>query len=344
MDSSHFIGFQEQVEKVKHLRRTGWIVRGVPNPETVGAHSWRMAMMALQLSDKIEADGASVDRVICLCLMHDIAESVIGDIIPEEFQTGPKITAAVKRRRESEAVNFLSGNYSFPLFKSCFNEYEAGRTAAGKWAAELDKLDMVLQAYEYYERYPLINSLTEFMSFNEKRFQTPIGQAIIGEIKRRWYDGVCREGDEADKVKGLSFGADDYVTKPFSVPELMARIAALLRRVQPAPAQDNLHFGDIEMDFAKRRVTRGERAVHLGPTEFRLLQFLMEKPGDVLSRESLLKSVWGGSIHVELRTVDVHIRRLRRALNEGGEPDIIRTVRSAGYALDLNACEEDEEE
>ncbi len=200
MDSSHFIGFQEQVEKVKHLRRTGWIVRGVPNPETVGAHSWRMAMMALQLSDKIEADGASVDRVICLCLMHDIAESVIGDIIPEEFQTGPKITAAVKHRRESEAVNFLSGNYSFPLFKSCFNEYEAGRTAAGKWAAELDKLDMVLQAYEYYERYPLINSLMEFMSFNEKRFQTPIGQAIIGEIKRRWYDGVCREGDEADKV------------------------------------------------------------------------------------------------------------------------------------------------
>ncbi len=155
---------------------------------------------------------------------------------------------------------------------------------------------------------------------------------------------LTARGDEADKVKGLSFGADDYVTKPFSVPELMARIAALLRRVQPAPAQDNLHFGDIEMDFAKRRVTRGERAVHLGPTEFRLLQFLMEKPGDVLSRESLLKSVWGGSIHVELRTVDVHIRRLRRALNEGGEPDIIRTVRSAGYALDLNACEEDEEE
>ncbi len=153
---------------------------------------------------------------------------------------------------------------------------------------------------------------------------------------------LTARGDEADKVKGLSFGADDYVTKPFSVPELMARIAALLRRVQPTPVQDNLRFGDVEMDFAKRRVTRGERAVHLGPTEFRLLQFLMEKPGDVLSRESLLKSVWGGSIHVELRTVDVHIRRLRRALNEGGESDIIRTVRSAGYALDLNACDDEE--
>jgi two-component system phosphate regulon response regulator PhoB len=155
---------------------------------------------------------------------------------------------------------------------------------------------------------------------------------------------LTARGDEADKVKGLSFGADDYMTKPFSVPELMARIGALLRRVQPAQPQENMSFGDIVMDFAKRRVMRGERPVHLGPTEFRLLQFLMEKPGDVLSRESLLKSVWGGSIHVELRTVDVHIRRLRRALNEGGEPDVIRTVRSAGYALDLNACDEEGEE
>jgi two-component system phosphate regulon response regulator PhoB len=155
---------------------------------------------------------------------------------------------------------------------------------------------------------------------------------------------LTARGDEADKVKGLSFGADDYMTKPFSVPELMARIGALLRRVQPAQPQENMSFGDIVMDFAKRRVIRGERPVHLGPTEFRLLQFLMEKPGDVLSRESLLKSVWGGSIHVELRTVDVHIRRLRRALNEGGEPDVIRTVRSAGYALDLNACDEEGEE
>lgn len=152
---------------------------------------------------------------------------------------------------------------------------------------------------------------------------------------------LTARGDEADKVKGLSFGADDYITKPFSVPELMARIAALLRRAVPAPTHARLSFGDIEMDFAKRRVMRGERQVHLGPTEFRLLQFLMEKPGDVLSRESLLKSVWGGSIHVELRTVDVHIRRLRRALNEGGEPDVIRTVRSAGYALDMNAGDDD---
>jgi len=147
---------------------------------------------------------------------------------------------------------------------------------------------------------------------------------------------LTARGDEADKVKGLSFGADDYVTKPFSVPELMARVAALLRRAKPAEAPNKIQsFRDMTIDYAKHRVTRSDTEIHLGPTEFRLLQFLMEKPGDVLSRESLLKSVWGGSIYVELRTVDVHIKRLRNALNVGGRPDLIRTVRSAGYAMDL---------
>ena len=147
---------------------------------------------------------------------------------------------------------------------------------------------------------------------------------------------LTARGDEADKVKGLSFGADDYVTKPFSVPELMARVAALLRRVKPISTTDKIRtFRDMTIDYAKHRVTRNGRDIHLGPTEFRLLQFLMEKPGDVLSREVLLKSVWGGSIYVEPRTVDVHIRRLRNALNTDGLPDLIRTVRSAGYAMDL---------
>jgi len=153
---------------------------------------------------------------------------------------------------------------------------------------------------------------------------------------------LTARSEEGDKVRGLSFGADDYMTKPYSIPELMARIMALLRRVQIEVPQDNLSYEDLTMDFAKRRVMRGERPVHLGPTEFRLLQYLMEKPGVVLSREALLKLVWGGSIHVELRTVDVHIRRLRRALNEGGEPDIVRTVRSAGYALDSTPNDEEE--
>lgn len=153
---------------------------------------------------------------------------------------------------------------------------------------------------------------------------------------------LTARAEEVDKIKGLSYGADDYMTKPYSIPELGARIIALLRRTVTAEAlPEKLVFADIEMDFSKRRVTRAERSVHLGPTEFRLLQFLMEKPGVVLSREELLKLVWGGSIYVELRTVDVHIRRLRRALNEGGEKEVIRTVRSAGYAMEIVSDEEE---
>lgn len=151
---------------------------------------------------------------------------------------------------------------------------------------------------------------------------------------------LTARSEESDKVKGLSYGADDYIVKPFSVPELMARIMALLRRTTPSPVPQNLSYSDIEIDFSKRRVLRNGHHIHLGPTEFRLLQFLMEKPGNVLSREYLLKAVWGASIHVELRTVDVHIRRLRRALNQNGGQDIIRTVRSAGYALDCHIQEE----
>ena len=145
---------------------------------------------------------------------------------------------------------------------------------------------------------------------------------------------LTARGEEADKIKGLTIGADDYMTKPFSVPELVARIRALLRRVQPVKTKGELVFEDIKMDLATCRVIRGDRFLHLGPTEFRLLQFLMEQPRHVFPREQLLKEVWGADIHVELRTVDVHIRRLRKAMNEGGEPDLIRTVRAAGYSID----------
>lgn len=145
---------------------------------------------------------------------------------------------------------------------------------------------------------------------------------------------LTARGEEADKIKGLTIGADDYMTKPFSVPELVARIRALLRRVRPVKTKGELAFEDVKMDLATCRVFRGDRFVHLGPTEFRLLQFLMEQPHHVFPREELLKAVWGADIHVELRTVDVHIRRLRKAMNEGGEPDLIRTVRAAGYSID----------
>lgn len=154
---------------------------------------------------------------------------------------------------------------------------------------------------------------------------------------------LTARGEEADKIEGLSIGADDYMTKPFSVPELVARIRALLRRTRPTAVKGVLEFEDVKMDLATCRVTRGNRFVHLGPTEFRLLQFLMEKPRHVFPREVLLKEVWGANIHVELRTVDVHIRRLRKAMNDGGEKDLIRTIRAAGYSIDSNVPPEESE-
>ena len=144
---------------------------------------------------------------------------------------------------------------------------------------------------------------------------------------------LTARGEEGDKIRGLNTGADDYMTKPFSVPELMARIRAMLRRSQPVPDKGTLQFADIAMDLAAHRVTRGDRPVHLGPTEFRLLQFFMQHPGNVFSREELLNAVWGPDIYVEPRTVDVHIRRLRKALNGENEDDIIRTVRAAGLGF-----------
>jgi len=145
---------------------------------------------------------------------------------------------------------------------------------------------------------------------------------------------LTARGEESDRIRGLEGGADDYVTKPFSPSELVARVRAVLRRTQPSTAEDLLTYGGIVMDIASHRVFRNGRPVHLGPTEFRLLRYLIERPGRVFSREQLLDGVWGRDIYVEPRTVDVHIRRLRKALNGDKEADVIRTVRSAGYALD----------
>ena len=146
---------------------------------------------------------------------------------------------------------------------------------------------------------------------------------------------LTAKGEEEDKIKGLSAGADDYVTKPFSIPELMARVKANLRRAPEISTTKELVFEDIRMDLVEKKVFRGENYIHLGPTEFRLLKMLMETPGKVFSREVLLKTVWGDNIYVESRTVDVHIRRLRKSLNDFG-PDYIRTVRATGYSIDMN--------
>ena len=145
---------------------------------------------------------------------------------------------------------------------------------------------------------------------------------------------LTARGDEVDKVRALDNGADDYVTKPFKVGELIARLRAVMRRAKPGSAEATLSFAGIKMDTATHRVTRDDRSIHLGPTEYRLLRFLLERPRRVFSREQLLDAVWGYNIYVETRTVDVHIRRLRTAINGTTDPDLIRTVRSAGYALE----------
>ena len=145
---------------------------------------------------------------------------------------------------------------------------------------------------------------------------------------------LTARGEETDRIRGLETGADDYVTKPFSPRELVARVGAVLRRVRPALAGEDLSFGGIEMDLVAHKVRRDGRSISLGPTEFRLLRHFLEHPRRVFSRERLLDSVWGHDSEIELRTVDVHIRRLRGAINIDGKPDMIRTVRAAGYALD----------
>ena len=145
---------------------------------------------------------------------------------------------------------------------------------------------------------------------------------------------LTARGEETDRIRGLDTGADDYVVKPFSVPELMARVRALLRRSRPERIAERLYAGDLDLDRETRRVRRGVRDIHLGPTEFRLLEYLLEKPGRVFSRAQLLDAVWGQAAEIDERTVDVHVGRLRKALSRGRERDPIRTVRGAGYAFD----------
>ena len=146
---------------------------------------------------------------------------------------------------------------------------------------------------------------------------------------------LTARGEETDRIRGLDTGADDYIIKPFSMSELSARIRAVLRRLRPGLAEDRVRIGDLVIDRVAHRVRRGGQEIHLGPTEFRLLDYLMQHPGRVFSREQLLDAVWGSDVYVEARTVDVHVGRLRKALNREAAADPIRTVRSAGYSLDL---------
>jgi two-component system phosphate regulon response regulator PhoB len=149
---------------------------------------------------------------------------------------------------------------------------------------------------------------------------------------------LTARGEESDRIRGLDTGADDYIVKPFAMSELSARIRAVLRRIRPGLAEDRVQIGDLTIDRVAHRVKRAGKEIHLGPTEFRLLDYLMQHPGRVFSREQLLDAVWGSDVYVEARTVDVHVGRLRKALNKDETTaDPIRTVRSAGYSLDLDA-------
>jgi two-component system phosphate regulon response regulator PhoB len=164
------------------------------------------------------------------------------------------------------------------------------------------------------------------------------------ELCRRWRSReetartpiimVTARGEEEERVRGLATGADDYIVKPFSMPEMVARIQALLRRSNPQSVSNVLKAGDLELDRQSHRVRRAGRDLHLGPTEYRLLEYLMRHPGRVYSREQLLDGVWGNDVYVDERTVDVHVGRLRKAINRGREADPIRTVRGAGYSFD----------
>jgi two-component system, OmpR family, phosphate regulon response regulator PhoB len=145
---------------------------------------------------------------------------------------------------------------------------------------------------------------------------------------------LTARGEESERVRGLATGADDYIVKPFSVPEVMARVRSILRRAKPDSVADALTQGDIVLDRARKRVTRGTRDVNLSPTEFRLLEYVMQQPGRVFTRAQLLDRVWGNDAEVDERTVDVHVGRLRKSLSRGKEPDPIRTVRTSGYAFD----------
>ena len=155
-----------------------------------------------------------------------------------------------------------------------------------------------------------------------------------GETERLPIIMLTARGEESERVRGLSVGADDYVVKPFSTPELIARVRAMLRRAKPEKISSQLSAGDIDLDRETHRIRRAGREVKLGPTEFKLLEFFMQSPGRVFSREQLLDGVWGRDIYVDERTVDVHVGRLRKAINRGRQRDPIRTVRGAGYALD----------
>ena len=181
----NFIAFQKYADTLKHLKRTGWIMSNVPQPETVASHSWRMAVMALQSASYIESEGADLMRVLKLCLLHDVAEGVIGDIVPEHHQdTDKKISDVQKEEMEKQAAQNLAESVDFKDILSVFEEYNSGSTKEAKITKDLDKLDMLLQAETYREKYPNLERLKEFMKWNENAVKLPFYSEVLAEIKK----------------------------------------------------------------------------------------------------------------------------------------------------------------
>lgn len=188
-NSKQFVEFQEIIGRLKHLRRTGWVMRNVHCAETVASHSWRMALMAIQKESELSALNVDTNKVIEMCLLHDIGEAIIGDIVPEEHQvTNKKISKTEKNKLEINAIRTLSEKYKFPKLQNLFEEYEEQKTTEAVVVKNLDKLDMLLQAYEYLQQYPEIQELNEFMEYNEKDITLPIFKEELAEIKSLQYN------------------------------------------------------------------------------------------------------------------------------------------------------------
>ena len=188
-DASSFIDFQQIMGELKHLKRTGWVMRNVPEAETVAAHSWRMAVMAMQKEKELCRLGADVNHIIKMCILHDVSEAVVGDIVPEHHQISEKkISKLEKHQLEIAAVKDMANQYGFENVRTFFTEYEEQNTLEAVVVKNLDKLDMILQAYEYLKMYPELTRLNEFIEHNEQDVSLPVFQDELQEIKLRQFD------------------------------------------------------------------------------------------------------------------------------------------------------------
>ncbi len=267
VDTHTFLEFQAQIEKVKYLKRTGWIIRSVPGAETVAAHSWRMAWMALYKEKELKNMGVDTDCVLHMCLLHDVGESVVGDIIPEIHQTGRvKISAERKQKIETQAVTLLADKYHFPLLKTVFDSYEAQESMESKVVKNLDKLDMLMQAYEYSRAYPHLARLKEFMECNEQDVNLPLFKKDVAEIKSRQFDHKSGDNqfvDALESVGVLKHQVHDPTAS--SIPDYDTTAAHLFRAgVMALYFKPELEREDIAFHKLMRSLIEDNKDISLG--------------------------------------------------------------------------------